>query len=94
MMNAAHNKEIVRRAFDAWRARTGSPFDLLAETAMWTIVGNSAASSAIRIRPSIGRSRAMMVVISRTTSTEGSQLVPSATALSFIAATLPMASNP
>ena len=44
MPNEAHNKELVRQSFDAWRAGTGSPFNLLAETASWTIVGRSAAS--------------------------------------------------
>jgi hypothetical protein len=38
------NLEIVRRAFDAWAAGTGSPFDLLAENAAWTIVGDSDAA--------------------------------------------------
>lgn len=38
------NQEIVRRAFDAWTAGTGSPFDLLAENATWTIVGHSDAA--------------------------------------------------
>ena len=31
-------------SFDAWRAGTGSPFELLADEATWTIVGHSAAS--------------------------------------------------
>jgi ketosteroid isomerase-like protein len=39
-----HNKAIVRASFDAWRAGTGSPFDLLAEDASWTIVGHSVAA--------------------------------------------------
>ena len=38
------NKATVQASFDAWRAGTGSPFDLLADTATWTIVGNSVAS--------------------------------------------------
>ncbi|HWL68714.1 MAG TPA: nuclear transport factor 2 family protein [Geminicoccus sp.] len=38
------NKAIVRASFDAWRAGTGSPFELLAEDATWTITGNSAAA--------------------------------------------------
>lgn len=38
------NKAIVRRSFDAWAAGTGSPYDLLAENAVWTITGNSLAS--------------------------------------------------
>ena len=38
------NKAIVQRAFDAWAAGTGSPYDLLADNASWTITGNSAAA--------------------------------------------------
>ena len=41
---AERNKAIVRASFDAWRAGTGSPFELLAEDATWTIAGNSAAA--------------------------------------------------
>src|SRR5262249_25706839 len=40
----AANKALVQSKFDAWRAGTGSPFDLLAEDASWTIVGRSVAS--------------------------------------------------
>lgn len=40
----ARNKAIVRASFDAWSAGTGSPFDLLADNATWTIVGNSVMS--------------------------------------------------
>ncbi len=36
------NRVQVENAFDAWRAGTGSPFDLLADDARWTIVGRSA----------------------------------------------------
>jgi ketosteroid isomerase-like protein len=38
------NKAVVQRAFDAWAAGTGSPYDLLADNAVWTIAGNSLAS--------------------------------------------------
>jgi uncharacterized protein len=38
------NKAIVQASFDAWRAGTGSPFELLADDATWTVVGRSAAS--------------------------------------------------
>ena len=38
------NKAAVRAGFDAWSAGTGSPYDLLADDASWTIVGHSAAS--------------------------------------------------
>lgn len=36
-----HNKELVAAAFERWRDGTGSPFELLDETARWTIVGTS-----------------------------------------------------
>ncbi|RBP11978.1 hypothetical protein DFR50_11585 [Roseiarcus fermentans] len=35
------NRAIVQASFDRWRAGTGSPFELLAEEADWTIVGSS-----------------------------------------------------
>jgi uncharacterized protein len=38
------NKAVVQASFDAWKAGTGSPYDLLADDANWTIVGHSAAS--------------------------------------------------
>ena len=38
------NKAVVQAGFDAWSAGTGSPYDLLAENASWTIVGHSVAS--------------------------------------------------
>ena len=41
---AAENKAIVQASFDAWVAGTGSPFELLADDASWTIEGHSAAS--------------------------------------------------
>ena len=40
----AANKAIIQKAFDAWAAGTGSPYDLLADDATWTIAGNSLAS--------------------------------------------------
>lgn len=40
----AGNKATVQASFDAWSAGTGSPYDLLADDATWTIVGHSAAS--------------------------------------------------
>jgi hypothetical protein len=33
------NLALVQAGFDAWRAGSGSPFDLLADDASWTIVG-------------------------------------------------------
>lgn len=36
------NRTVVARSFKAWAAGTGSPYDLLADDASWTITGNSA----------------------------------------------------
>ena len=35
------NRALIEGSFDAWRARTGSPFDILADHARWTIPGHS-----------------------------------------------------
>jgi uncharacterized protein len=40
----ARNKALVAEKFDAWAAGTGSPYELLADDASWTITGNSLAS--------------------------------------------------
>jgi ketosteroid isomerase-like protein len=40
----ADNKRLVEEAMQAWDDGTGSPYDLLADDASWTIVGHSAAS--------------------------------------------------
>lgn len=40
----AQNKATVEAKFEAWKAGTGSPFELLADEASWTIEGNSVAS--------------------------------------------------
>jgi uncharacterized protein len=40
----ARNKQKIQTGFDAWRDGTGSPFDLLAADAKWTIVGNAPVS--------------------------------------------------
>jgi ketosteroid isomerase-like protein len=40
----AKNKKLVEAGFNAWRDGTGSPYDLLADDATWTIVGQSLAS--------------------------------------------------
>lgn len=37
----AGNRAAVEKSFAAWRAGTGSPFDLLAKDAVWTIEGFS-----------------------------------------------------
>jgi ketosteroid isomerase-like protein len=46
----ATNKATVQRAFEAWAAGTGSPYDLLADNVNWTIAGNSAASKSYASR--------------------------------------------
>ena len=38
----AANRALIADSFEAWRNRTGSPFDLLAEHARWTFPGHSA----------------------------------------------------
>ncbi len=40
----ARNEALAEAGFAAWVAGTGSPYDLLAEDASWTIVGQSDAS--------------------------------------------------
>lgn len=35
------NRELMRAAFERWRAGTGGPFELLADEATWTITGSS-----------------------------------------------------
>lgn len=40
----AQNKAAVEAKFDAWKAGTGNPFELLVDKASWTIEGNSVAS--------------------------------------------------
>lgn len=40
----ARNRGLVQQGFDAWAAGTGSPYDLLADDAEWTITGNNLAS--------------------------------------------------
>lgn len=40
----ASNKALIQKHFDAWSAGTVSPFDLLADDAIWTITGESDAA--------------------------------------------------
>lgn len=40
----SRNKALVLAGFEAWKAGTGSPYDLLADDVQWTIVGHSLAS--------------------------------------------------
>lgn len=44
MTTQQRNKAAVQERFAAWADGTGSPFELLAENATWTITGRSAAS--------------------------------------------------
>jgi uncharacterized protein len=37
------NRALIARSFEAWRAGTGGPYDLLAPGLNWTITGNSLA---------------------------------------------------
>jgi len=62
----SRNKAVIEASFKAWSAGTGSPYDLLADEATWTIVGPSAASKTYKgreafirdvIRPFNGRMR-------------------------------------
>src|SRR5262245_18167321 len=41
---SVRNKAMVQRGFEAWASRTGSPYDLLADDARWTITGRSIAA--------------------------------------------------
>jgi len=51
------NKAIVQCAFDAWASGTGSPYDLLAEDASWTITGTHWLQRTIRaVKPLSRRS--------------------------------------
>ena len=43
-LHGGKSKALVRSSFDAWRAGTGSPYELLADDVTWTIVGHLAAS--------------------------------------------------
>lgn len=66
------NRALVQQGFEAWRAGTGSPYDLLAEDVQWTITGNSAAG---RTYPS--REAFMREVIRPFNARMRSRLVPS-----------------
>lgn len=50
MQTEARNKELVLARFEAWKAGTGSPYELLADDAEWTIVGHSLASKTYKSR--------------------------------------------
>jgi len=46
----ARNKALVTASFEAWASGTGSPYNLLANDATWTIVGKSLASKTYESR--------------------------------------------
>ena len=41
---ADRDRALIADSFEAWRNRTGGPYDLLADDAVWTITGNSLAA--------------------------------------------------
>lgn len=54
-VTTARNKATVESSLNAWAAGTGSPYDLLADDATWTIVGRSAASKTYQGREAFMR---------------------------------------
>jgi uncharacterized protein len=48
-----NNKAAIQSGFDAWRDGTGSPFDLLADDARWTIEGASLMSKTYPTREAL-----------------------------------------
>lgn len=78
------NRALVQNSFEAWRNGTGSPYDLLAEDAEWTITGNSAASKTYPgreafmsevIRPFNARMRTRLVPQMRKLYAEGDSVI-------------------
>jgi uncharacterized protein len=67
----ARNKETIRASFEAWREGTGSVFDLLAEDAKWTVLGNSPIS-----RTYNGRQEFLEAVIHPFNARFSSRLIP------------------
>ena len=57
----AQNKALVERSFNAWRDGTGSPFDLLDEHAVWTIVGHSVVAKRYENREAFMRELIYMI---------------------------------
>jgi ketosteroid isomerase-like protein len=81
---ASHNRALVEASFIAWRSGTGSPFDLLADDATWTIVGRSAASKTYEgreafmrdvIRPFNARMRGPLTPTIRRIYTDGDAVI-------------------
>ena len=71
-----HNKQLIQAGFDAWRNGTGGVFDLLADDAKWTIVGNSPVS-----RTFANRREFLDVVINPFNARLSSRFVPASPSL-------------
>ena len=78
------NRTVIAAAFEAWRAGTGGPYDLLADDAVWTITGNSAAAKSYPsreaflaevIRPFNARMQARLVPTVRRLYAEGDTVI-------------------
>jgi ketosteroid isomerase-like protein len=78
------NRALIARSFEAWRTGTGSPYDLLAPNASWTITGRSAAAKTYPtretfvgevIRPFNARMRSRLVPGVRQLYSEGDTVV-------------------
>jgi uncharacterized protein len=80
----ARNLATVRNGFDAWRNGTGSPYDALADDAVWEITGNSAAARVYTskedfianvIRPFNARMSARLIPTIRDIYTDGDTVI-------------------
>jgi ketosteroid isomerase-like protein len=82
--DADKNRALIERAFDAWRDGAGSPYDLLADDAQWTITGASLASRTYPsreafmtqvIRPFNARMRTPLIPMVRRLYAEGDTVI-------------------
>jgi ketosteroid isomerase-like protein len=80
----ARNKATVKAGFEAWKNGTGSPYDALADDAIWEIIGNSAASRIYTskedflsgvIRPFNARMSDRLIPVVRRLYTEGDTVI-------------------
>jgi uncharacterized protein len=78
------NRELIARSFEAWRAGTGGPYDLLTPDASWTITGRSLAAKTYPtreafmsevIRPFNARMRSRLVPAVRQLYADGDTVV-------------------
>lgn len=78
------NRALVAKGFEAWANGTGSPYDLLAENASWTITGNSLAAKTYPtkeafmgevIRPFNARMQARLIPTVRKLYAEGDTVI-------------------